>query len=115
MKQFSNKVAIVTGGGSGIGKALCIELGVSGSVVVVADLNEENARKTATMIDQQGVRAKAQCLDVADEKQVTKLVFDTAAEYQRLDYMFNHAGINILADARDLRLEDWQHVMDVNL
>jgi NAD(P)-dependent dehydrogenase (short-subunit alcohol dehydrogenase family) len=67
------------------------------------------------VISQQGGRANAQYLDVSDEKQVTKLVSDTVAAYQRLDFMFNHAGINVLGDARDLRLEDWHHVIDINL
>jgi NAD(P)-dependent dehydrogenase (short-subunit alcohol dehydrogenase family) len=48
LKQFSNKVVIVTGGGSGIGKALCTELGMSGAAVVVADINEKNAVKPPT-------------------------------------------------------------------
>lgn len=46
---------------------------------------------------------------------MTKLVDGAVSEHQRLDYMFNHAGINVLGDARDLRLEHWRHVMDVNL
>ena len=115
MESFSNKVSIITGGGSGIGRALCLELSRRGSVVVVADIHAENAQATANAIVQEGGRAYARCVDVADEMQVSKLVSDAAAEHQRLDYMFNHAGINVLGDARDLRLEDWHHVIDVNL
>ena len=115
MESFSNKVSIITGGGSGIGRALCLELSRRGSVVVVADIHAENAQATANAIVQEGGRAYARCVDVADEMQVSKLVSDAVAEHQRLDYMFNHAGINVLGDARDLRLEDWHHVIDVNL
>src|SRR6266508_2794116 len=104
MEMFSNKVAIITGGGSGIGKALCMELGSKGSVVIVADINAENAQETADAIGQLDGQAYAQHVNVADEQQITRLVYDVADEHQRLDYMFNHAGINVLSDARDLSL-----------
>ncbi len=98
-----------------MGKALCIELGRRGATVIVADVQAEHARETADAICQEGGQARAECVDVADEQQVTRLVDQVAVEYQRLDYMFNHAGVNILGDARDLHLEHWKQVMDVNL
>jgi NAD(P)-dependent dehydrogenase (short-subunit alcohol dehydrogenase family) len=115
VESFNGKVAIVTGGASGIGQELCRELGARGSIVIVADINAEGARQVASTVCQRGGRAYAQNVDVSDEKAVGRLVGETAAEHQHLDYMFNNAGIAVGADARDLHLEHWRRVIDVNL
>jgi NAD(P)-dependent dehydrogenase (short-subunit alcohol dehydrogenase family) len=109
---FTDKVAIVTGGGSGIGEALCLELARRGARVVVADINAQNARRVAAAI---GSQATASTVDVAIEPDVTRLVEDTAAAHGRLDYMFNNAGFAIGGDARDLTLVHWRRVLDVDL
>jgi len=109
---FTGKVAIVTGGGSGIGEALCLELARRGARVVVADINAQNARRVAAAI---GSQATANTVDVASEPDVARLVEDTAAAYGRLDYMFNNAGFAIGGDARDLTLDHWRRVLDVDL
>ena len=109
---FTGKVAIVTGGGSGIGEALCLELARRGARVVVADINGQNARRVAAAI---GGQATASTVDVASEPGITRLVEDTAAAHGRLDYMFNNAGFAIGGDARDLTLDHWRRVLDVDL
>ena len=115
MKQFKDKVAIVTGGGSGIGQALCQELGQEGSIVVVANINDDHAMRVASAITQNGGRAHAVHVDVSNEEEVRQLINETVAEYGRLDYLFNNAGIAIGGDARDLTLEQWRRVLEVNL
>jgi NAD(P)-dependent dehydrogenase (short-subunit alcohol dehydrogenase family) len=110
--HFTGKVAIVTGGGSGIGEALCLELARRGARVVVADINAQNAQRVAAAI---GSQATASTVNVAIEPDVTRLVEDTAAAHGRLDYMFNNAGFAIGGDARDLTLEHWRRVLDVDL
>jgi NAD(P)-dependent dehydrogenase (short-subunit alcohol dehydrogenase family) len=110
---FTGKVAIVTGGGSGIGEALCRELARRGTRVVVADIDTENARRVAAAIG--GGLAATSTVDVASEPDVTRLVEDTAAAAGRLDYMFNNAGFAIGGDARDLTLDHWRRVLDVDL
>ena len=109
---FTGQVAIVTGGGSGIGEALCLELARRGARVVVADINADNARRVAAAV---GSQATASTVNVAIEPDVTRLVEDTAAAYGRLDYMFNNAGFAIGGDARDLTLDHWRRVLDVDL
>jgi NAD(P)-dependent dehydrogenase (short-subunit alcohol dehydrogenase family) len=109
---FTDKVAIVTGGGSGIGEALCLELARRGARVVVADINAENARRVAATI---GDQATATTVDVGSEPDVTRLVEDTAAAHGRLDYLFNNAGFAIGGDARDLTLDHWRRVLEVDL
>jgi NAD(P)-dependent dehydrogenase (short-subunit alcohol dehydrogenase family) len=110
--SLSEKVAVVTGGGSGIGEALCLELARRGARVVVADINGADARRVAAAI---GDQATASTVDVASEADVTRLVEGTAAERGRLDYMFNNAGFAIGGDARDLTLDHWRRVLDVDL
>jgi len=115
MTKFKDKVSIVTGGGSGIGQALCQELGQRGSVVVVADINNDHAVNVASAITQNGGRAHAVCVDVSNEERVRQLINETVSGYGRLDYLFNNAGIAIGGDARDLTLEQWRSVLEVNL
>ncbi|HUC27607.1 MAG TPA: SDR family oxidoreductase [Streptosporangiaceae bacterium] len=109
------KVAIVTGGGSGIGEALCLALGRNSTHVVVADIDETSATRVASAVESAGGRATVSVVDVANEQDVRHLVEQTAAAHGRLDYMFNNAGIAILGDARDLTLEHWRKVLDIDL
>lgn len=113
--KVKDQVAIVTGGGSGIGEAVCQELGRRGSIVVVADINEDCARRVAGGITEQGGQAQAALIDVSQAEQVEQLVHETAAQYGHLDYMFNNAGVSVGGDARDLTLEQWRRVIDVDL
>ncbi len=115
MEQFKDKVAIVTGGGSGIGQALCQELGKKGSMVVVASLHDDHAKRVASAITQNGGQAHAVRVDVSNEKDVRRLIDETVSEYGPLDYLFNNAGISIFGDARDLTLDQWHRILEVNL
>lgn len=109
------EVAIVTGGGSGIGAALCRELAQRGVRVVVTDIDGLEAQRVADSISAAGGRAEACALDVSREPDVRRLVTEIAARYGRLDYLFNNAGIAIGGDTRDLTVEHWRRVLDVDL
>ena len=109
------QVAIVTGGASGIGAALCRALAARGLAVVVADINAAGAEAVAAAIRQRGGTAASRHVDVADASSVTQLVQHTVATHRRIDFMFNNAGIAVTADARDLRAEHWRRLIDVNL
>jgi NAD(P)-dependent dehydrogenase (short-subunit alcohol dehydrogenase family) len=115
MGLFEEKVAIVTGGGAGIGEALCIELGRQGARVIVADISESDAGRVASAIAEHGGRAQARRVDVSDEQDFRCAVEEVAASCGRLDYLFNNAGIAIGGDARDLTLDQWKRVLDVDL
>lgn len=115
MEMFRDKVAIVTGGGSGIGEALCEELAHRGSIVVVADIDGERARQVASRIAESGGQARAMAVDVSHEEEVKRLVDGIVLEYRQLDFMFNNAGIAVGGDARDLSSEQWRRVLEVNL
>jgi NAD(P)-dependent dehydrogenase (short-subunit alcohol dehydrogenase family) len=112
---FQGRIAIVTGGASGIGRALCEALGAAGAVVVVADVDEIRAAAVAKGITGAGGRAQARALDVRDAAAFQALVDAVAAEHGRLDYLFNNAGIAIAGEERDVTLEDWNRVLDIDL
>ena len=115
MSEFRDKVAIVTGGASGIGRALCEELGRRGAVVVVADIDHEGAQKVAQVIGDGGGLASSVEVDVAEEMAVKGLVGEAAVEHGRLDYMFNNAGIGVGGEQRDMPGELWRRVVEVDL
>ena len=112
---FQGKVAIVTGGASGIGRALCEELARRGAIVVVADINFDGAGAVASAIRLAGARATAAALDVTCVEEVERLVDDTVRAHGRLDYMFNNAGIGVGGEVRDLTLDHWRKCIDINL
>ena len=114
-ESLAGKVAIVTGGGSGIGAAVSRELARRGAQVVVADIKGDDAERVAAAIADSGGRASASTVDVTKEQDIRRLVEDTAAACGRLDYQFNNAGIAIGGDARDLTPGQWRQVLDVNL
>jgi len=114
MDPFEGKVAIVTGGASGIGRAICEELGRRGAIVVVADLNAEGTEQAASAIKAAGGKTRAVQLDVTGADDVRGLIEKTAEEHGRLDYMFNNAGIDIGGELRDMSLDHWRRVVDVN-
>jgi NAD(P)-dependent dehydrogenase (short-subunit alcohol dehydrogenase family) len=115
VSDFAERVAIVTGGASGIGRALCEALAAEGAVVVVADRNGEGARAVAERLAGSGLRARAEAVDVADAEAVRKLVEETVAREGRLDLLFNNAGIAIGGEVRDMTVEHWRRIVDVNL
>ena len=92
-ETLADKVAVVTGGGSGIGEAVSRELARRGARVVVADIKGNDARRVAAAIADSGGLATASIVDVSKEQDIKGLVEETAAAYGRLDYQFNNAGI----------------------
>lgn len=115
MPAFNDKVAIVTGGASGIGRALCEELCRQGASVTVADIDGDGAERVADEMRACGGRARAAQVDVAVFDHVRDLVEATRKHQGRLDYMFNNAGVGLWGDVRRTTMEDWRRVIDVNL
>jgi NAD(P)-dependent dehydrogenase (short-subunit alcohol dehydrogenase family) len=115
LRNFEGAVAIITGGASGIGRALGEALTRRGARVVLADLQVDLARDVAAGIAANGGHATAAELDVTDFQAVNNLVQNTYQREGRLDYMFNNAGIGIVGEVRLYELEDWNRVLDVNV
>ena len=114
MSIFKGKTAIVTGGASGIGEAVCLRLGACGANVIVADIRAGKAESVAEQIRQTGGRAESRNLDVTDKDSVYRLVEETAREHGGLDYMFNNAGVHVIGEVRDMSLEQWEKVININ-
>ena len=113
---FAGRVAIVTGGGSGIGAAIVRAVAARGSTVVIADIDEPAATALASEINAQHQAAtSAAVADVTDAAAVADLVTSVAAEHGRLDLMFNNAGIAVAGLVDQLTLDHWDRVIDVNL
>jgi NAD(P)-dependent dehydrogenase (short-subunit alcohol dehydrogenase family) len=113
--DFQGGTAIVTGGASGIGRALAEELAKRGCEVVLADLQIELAAQAASRINGSGGTATAVEVNVTDFPAMENLVQETIGRTGRLDYMFNNAGIGIGGDVCHYRIDDWQYILDVNL
>lgn len=109
-------IAIVTGGASGIGRAVATSLVARGDTVVVADINADGAGKVADRLNTLG-RGKATPagLDVTDAEAVIALYKAVAAEHGALDLVFNNAGISIGGAAEELTLDHWNRAIDINL
>lgn len=115
MQLFRDKVAIITGGASGIGRAIAQQLARSGATVILADIQGEQAEAVARELAATGARASGVRIDVSDAAAVQRLVDETVSRYSRLDYMFNNAGIGVIGELRDQPLEQWSRLLDVNL
>ena len=114
-ERLIDKVAIVTGGASGIGKAICLFLAQHGTKVIIADNNLDGAKENEAYFSSQGHYGKAAYADVSNPQDVKSLIQNTMDEYGRIDFLFNNAGIGINGEFSDLTFEMWKHVLDVNL
>jgi NAD(P)-dependent dehydrogenase (short-subunit alcohol dehydrogenase family) len=113
--RHAGKVAIVTGGASGIGRALAEELARRGAEVVLADRQAELAAEVAEGIERDGGRARAAELDVRDAGAFRAVADDTLQRAGRIDFLFNNAGIAVGRAMDEFERADWDDVLDVNL
>ncbi|KXG76182.1 3-oxoacyl-[acyl-carrier-protein] reductase [Thermotalea metallivorans] len=113
--RLKDKVAIITGGGRGIGEATCLRFAEEGAKVVVADVNETDVQQVVEKIKAAGGEATGMIVDVTHRAQVEKMVADTVATYGRLDILVNNAGITADARLEKMTEEQWDKVIAVNL
>ncbi|KKI93492.1 3-ketoacyl-ACP reductase [Bacillus sp. SA1-12] len=110
------QVAIITGGGSGIGRAAARKLAAQGIKVCLMDIEESRVKKVAEEINQNGGQAIGAACDVSDEAQVKRGINEVIDHWGRLDIVFANAGINgTLAPIEDLTFEDWNKTLSTNL
>jgi NAD(P)-dependent dehydrogenase (short-subunit alcohol dehydrogenase family) len=115
MGRLTGKTAIITGAGSGLGRAMASRFVAEGASVLCADINEAGAQQTVEMIGTDPALAVARHLDVTNEAQVTTVVADVVERWGKLDIMVANAGIGAPGPIAGLDLEDWNRVIAVNL
>lgn len=114
--DLSGKVSLVTGAGSGIGRAICVALAEHGSDVVCADINLDWAEETAGIVTDCNVRAVAIKADVSEKQQVKTIFAQIASDFGKLDVLFNNAGIATKgAKLHEMSLDDWNSVIKIDL
>ena len=116
MNRLENKIALVTGGGRGIGKAISTKLAENGAEVILTWVSDsKSADETVSAIINNGGKARALQLEVSDDSSVNAVVADISEKEGRLDILVNNAGINNPTDFDKITSEDWDKILNVNL
>jgi 3-hydroxybutyrate dehydrogenase len=113
--KLKDKVCIVTGAASGIGKEIAATYAREGAKVVIADLNKDAAQAAADAIKAAGGQAMAVAMDVTSEEQVNAAVAEVVAAYQRIDVLVSNAGIQIVHPIEEFPFADWKKMLSIHL
>ncbi len=113
--NIEGKVAIITGGAQGIGKAICESLAALGGTVIVSDLNLEGAEATALELTRKGYQTMPVAVNVADADSVNQMISDVRTKWERIDILVNNAGITRDTLLMRMKDDDWDAVLAVNL
>lgn len=114
MKDFKDKVAAITGAGSGMGRELALEMARRGCHVALSDINEAAAAETAAMVKPLGVRVTTQKLDVADRAGVYAWADKVVADHGKANLVFNNAGVALGSTVETTKYEDFEWIMSIN-
>ncbi|RSK24578.1 SDR family NAD(P)-dependent oxidoreductase [Hymenobacter metallilatus] len=113
--RFTDKICLVTGGGSGIGRAACLQLAAEGGTVVVLDRDETTAQDTTALITKGGGQARAIRVDLGLAAEIEAAMSTVAATYGRVDVLVNNAAMMTFKPISELSVDEWDLVMAVNL
>ncbi len=114
MKNFTDKICVVTGAGSGIGRATAYALGKQGAQLILTDINGKNVKATATTIKEQGGKADAHIIDAADRDAAFALADKVKKKYGGADFILNNAGVVNVGEVQRLTMDDFNFVMDID-
>ncbi len=115
IEPLSGKVALITGGGRGLGSAICEALAEAGVVAIVADIQIELAEKVAKGLQERGLEAIALPLDVSNDQQIETIVQKVVDQYGKIDFLINNAGTDVTLPIEELSIADIDRVLNVNL
>ena len=113
--RLKDKVALITGGGNGIGEATVLKFSEEGAKVVINDVNGDNAKKVAKKVEAKGCEVLVCIADVCKKSDVENMIKQTVERFGRLDILVNNAGINRDSFAKKMSEEQWDKVIDINL
>lgn len=113
--ELNGKVAVITGGASGIGRACALAMAGRGARVVIADVNEQRTAQTLSEIQEQGGWARGFDCDVTRDGQVERLAERVLGEIGQADLLMNNAGVLLGGPFEKISIDDWQWILDVNL
>ena len=114
-KSLNHKVAIITGGGSGIGRGIALALAKEGVSITVCGRRIASLQKTIDEIHNLNGKAIAVQADVTSSSAVERLVKETLKEYGKIDFLINNAGISIRGETHQLKIEEWDQIIQTNL
>jgi hypothetical protein len=115
MKNFTNKVAVITGAGGGIGTALALALAEQGCHLALADINQDKLDKLRMLLSKFNVNVSTHIVDVGNPKAYQIFVAEVIAQHHTVNLLINNAGISIQRSFSNHRIEDWQLIINVNL
>ena len=115
MKDFKEKVALITGAGSGIGRALAIELADSGCSLALVDWNEDSLAETKLLLEKKNVAVSTHAFDISDREKVNELPNQVLSHHNQIDMVFNNAGLSIVGSVKEVDEEDWNFGLDILL
>lgn len=113
--RLKDKITLITGSGSGIGRSTAQLFAREGATVIVNDLSEENGRGTVELIEQEGGKAVFIQADVTDADSVKAMVDEAISRFGKIDVLFNNAGISGVGRLHELEPEEWDRVVQVNI
>ena len=115
MKDFSQKVALISGAGSGIGRALSIELADAGCNLALLDWNKESLEETKQLLRKKNVAVSTHNFDISDKEKVQALPNEVIEFHKQIDLVFNNAGLSIVGTINEVDEKDWNWGLDILL
>lgn len=115
IKGFDEKVAVITGGGSGIGQALACQLGAAACDIALVDVNRKGMQETKNKLSEYDIKVTMHVADVSDEEAMNALAEDVIAAHGKVNLLFNNAGITYAKSFEGHSLKDWEKIIGINL
>lgn len=115
METLTGKVALVTGGGRGLGAAICESLAEAGAIVIAADIRMDLAEPLVQGLRDRGLEAYALALDITSEEQIAGAIQKIVDQYGKVDVLINNAGTDLTVSIEEMGTEDWDRILSVNL
>ena len=115
MKNIHNKIALVTGAASGMGRATALEMARKGAHLILVDINEEGLIEVAADIERMESRAHIIVANLALKEEIERVAKTALAQEDHIDILYNNAGVALLEEIKDTTEKDWEWLVDINM